>query len=65
LAEHLFQTRGIRVGKSAVQVFCRRHEIRPYRPTYRFLRGDPEEQAEARTELADLKRRRGRASGSC
>jgi transposase len=65
LAEHLYRTRGVRVGKSAMQVFCRRHEIRPYRPTYRFLRGDPGKQAVARGELAELKRGRDRASWSC
>jgi transposase len=65
LAEHLYRARGVRVGKSAMQVFCRRHEIRPYRPTYRFLRGDPEKQAVARGELAELKRGREPASWSC
>jgi transposase len=56
LADHLFQARGIRVQKSAVQVFCHRHDIRPYRPTYRFLRGDPARQAAAREDLAALKK---------
>ncbi len=65
LAEHLFRTRGIRVRKSAMQVFCRKHDIRPYRPTYRFLRGDAQEQARAREELAELKRGRRPASWSC
>jgi transposase len=65
LAGHLFRAKGIRVGKSAMQAFCRKHEIRPYRPTYRFLRGDPEKQAQAREELAELKRGRMRASWSC
>jgi transposase len=65
LAEHLFRAEGIRVRKSAMQAFCRRHEIRPYRPTYRFLRGDPEKQAVARQELADLKKGRMRASWCC
>jgi transposase len=65
LAEHLFRTHGVRVGKSAMQVFCRKHEIRPYRPTYRFLRGDPAKQAEAREELAELKRGRKPASWCC
>lgn len=65
LAEHLFRTHGIRVGKSAMQVFCRKHEIRPYRPTYRFLRGDPEKQAQAREDLAGLKKGRKPASWSC
>ena len=35
--------------------FCRQHGIRPYRPTYRLLRGDPVKQAEAKVELAELK----------
>jgi transposase len=65
LADHLFKARGIRVRKSAMQAFCRRHEIRPYRPTYRFLRGDPEKQAVARDELAALKKGRNPASWCC
>ena len=65
LADHLFRTRGIRVRKSAMQVFCRKHGIRPYRPTYRFLRGDPAKQATAREELAALKRGPITANWSC
>lgn len=65
LAEHLFRNRGIRVGKSAMQAFCRKHAIRPYRPTHRFPRGDPEKQAAARRELATLKKGRKPASSSC
>jgi len=65
LAGHLFRTRGVRVGKSAMQAFRRRHDIRPYRPTYRFLRGDPEKQAVARDELAELTRGRRRVGRSC
>ena len=45
-----------------MQVFCNRHGIRPYRPTYRFLRGNPAKQALAREELAALKKGRKRAS---
>lgn len=56
LADYLFSKRGIRVQKSAMQVFCHKHGIRPYRPTYRFLRGDPQKQATAREELAVLKK---------
>ena len=65
LADHLFKTKGIRVRKSAMQVFCRKHDIRPCRPTYRFLRGDPAKQAAAREDLAALKKRPRRASSSC
>ena len=65
LADHLFKARGILVRKSAMQVFCRKHGIRPYRPTYRFLRGDPAKQAAAREDLAALKKKPRRASSSC
>jgi transposase len=64
LADHLFKAKGIRVGKSAMQLFCRRQDIRPYRPTYRFLRGDPAKQATAREDLAALKKKRRQASSS-
>ena len=65
LADHLFKTKGIRVGKSAMQAFGAKHGIRPYRPTYRFLRGDPAKQAKAREEIATLKKGRKRANSSC
>ena len=65
LADHLLKTRGIRVGKSALQVFGAKHGIRPYRPTYRFLRGDPAKQAKGREEIADLKKGRRPATSSC
>jgi transposase len=55
LADHLRKSRGISASRSAMQRFCRKAGIRPYRPTYRFLRGDPVKQAEAREELADLR----------
>jgi transposase len=55
LADHLKKTHGITASRSAMQRFCRQHDIRPYRPTYRHLRGDPVEQAEAVEELADLR----------
>ncbi len=62
LAEHLFRTRGIRASRSAMQRFCRKLDIRVYRPTYRFLRGDPAKQAEAREDLAGLKKKPRRAN---
>jgi transposase len=55
LADHLFKVHGIRTSRSAMQRFCRRHGIRPYRPTYRHLRGDPVKQAVAAEELAELR----------
>ena len=65
LADHLHKSMGIRVQKSAMQVFCSRHGIRPYRPTYRFLRGDPAKQAAAREDLADLKKKPRPGRSSC
>jgi transposase len=64
LADHLYKTKGVRVQKSAMQVFCSRHGIRPYRPSYRFLRGDPVKQAAAREDLAALKKKRRPANSS-
>ena len=63
LATHLYQTTGIEVKRTAMRVFCQRHDIRPYRPTYRYLRGNPEKQqvAQDRTGGVKKKRRRGRA----
>jgi transposase len=57
LAAYLYHTSGIEVQRTAMRVFCQRHNIRPYRPTYHYLRGDPEEQRLAREELAALKKK--------
>jgi transposase len=65
LADHLFKTKGILVRKSAMQVFCHKHDIRPYRPTYRFLRGDKLKQAAAREDLAALKKKPRMVNSSC
>jgi len=65
LADHLLKTRGVRVGKSALRAFGAKHGVRPYRPTYRFLRGDPVQQATAREEIAALKKGRRPATSSC
>jgi hypothetical protein len=65
LATYLYQTTGIEVKRTAMRVFCQRHAIRPYRPTYRYLRGDPEKQQAARGELAALKKKRRRGSVCC
>jgi transposase len=55
LAHHLYQTHGIEVSETTMREFCHRLEIRPYRPTYRFLRPNPQKQEMARQELAELK----------
>ena len=52
-------------SRSAVQRFCAGIGIRPYRPTYRYLRGKPEKQARAKEELADLGNGRRPVNWSC
>jgi transposase len=56
LATHLYQTTGIAVRRTAMRDFCQRHGIRPYRPTYHYLRGDPQQPQAAREERAALKK---------
>jgi len=51
LAVSLSQATGIEVKRTAMRDCCQRHGIRPYRPTYRSRRGDPEEQRVARAEM--------------
>jgi transposase len=55
LADHLFKTKGNKASRSAMQRFCRKVGIRVYRPTYRFLRGNPEKQAQAKEDIKELK----------
>jgi transposase len=57
LAVQLYHTRGIALKRTAMRDFCLRHEIRPYRPTYRYLRGDPQRQGEAKAELGAMKKK--------
>lgn len=64
LADHLYKTHGVRTSRSAMHRFCSRLDIRPYRPTYRYLRGNPEKQAQAREDIAALKRGRRPANSS-
>ena len=65
LADYLFKAHGIQTSRSAVQRFCRKIAIRLYRPTYRYLRGDADEQAEAKEDIAGLKKKRRPARSSC
>ena len=65
LADHLFKTHGLRTSRSAMQRFCAKIGVRPYRPTYRYLRADPAKQEKAKQDLADLKKKRRRANSSC
>ena len=57
LADHLYQAHGLRVSRAAMERFCRKVGIRLYRPTYRYLRADPQQQAQAKQEQAELKKK--------
>jgi transposase len=65
LADHLKKTKGIQTSRSAVQRFCQKIDIRLYRPTYRYLRGNPAQQAQAKEDIAELKKKRSKARSSC
>jgi hypothetical protein len=65
LATHLYRLHGIAVSETAMREFCHRHGIRPYRPTYRFLRGDPDLQVAACQDLETFKKKPKRASACC
>ena len=56
LADHLLKAKGIRTSRPAVGRFCRKLGIRLYRPSYHYERGDPDKQAQAREDIAALKK---------
>src|SRR5438270_7792715 len=58
LADHLLKAKGIRTSRPAVGRFCRKLGIRLYRPSYHYERGDPDKQAQARQDIAELKKKR-------
>ena len=64
LADYLFKSHGIGTSRSAVQRFCQKIDIRLYRPTYRYLRGDPAKQGRAQEDLAGLKKSAGGRAGA-
>jgi transposase len=65
LADHLRKAKGVETSRSGVQRYCAKIDIRPYRPTYRYLRGDPAKQAKAKEDIADLKKKRRPARSCC
>lgn len=65
LATYVYQATGIEVKRTAMRDFCQRHSIRPYRPTYHYLRGDPQKQQAAREELAALKKKPTQGRACC
>ena len=65
LADHLLKTKGVRTSRPAVGRFCRKLGIRLYRPSYHYERGDPDKQAQARQDIAELKKKRRRTRSCC
>jgi transposase len=59
LATQLYRTHGLAVGASTMRAFCTNHGVRPYRPTYHYLKADPAQQTQARQDLQALKKGRG------
>jgi transposase len=65
LADHLLKAKGIRTSRAAVGRFCRKIGIRLYRPSYRYLRGDPIKQEQARQDIAALEKKPKQERSSC
>jgi transposase len=65
LATYLYQTTGLTVSETTMRTFCTKHGVRSYRPTYRYLKGDPDKQAAARQDLETLKKKPPPGSASC
>ena len=65
MADHLRKTHGIQTSRAAMGRFCRKLGIRLYRPSYRYLRGDPDEQAQARAEQAAWEKKPKRENSCC
>jgi transposase len=63
LAIYLYQVKGLTVSATTMRTFCQRHGVRPYRPTYQYLKANPAQQEIARHDLQALKKSRG--GGTC
>jgi transposase len=63
LAAYLYRIKGIAVSESTMRTYCTKHGVRPYRPTYHYLKADPARQAAAQQDLQALKKSRRRGAG--
>jgi transposase len=63
LAAYLYRIKGIAVSESTMRTYCTKHGVRPYRPTYHYLKADPARQAAAEQDLQALKKSRRRGAG--
>jgi transposase len=65
LATYLYQAKGLAVSVTTMRTFCQRHGVRPYRPTYQYLKADPAQPEAARHDLQALKKRPTRGNWCC
>jgi transposase len=65
LATQLSRSHGITASASTMRAFCTSYGVRPYRPTYRYLKADLVQQTMARQDLQALKKRPRRESLFC
>lgn len=65
LATYLYQTMGIAVSETTMRTFCTKHGVRPYRPTYHYLKGDADAQEAACQALDVLKKKPQPVNSSC
>jgi transposase len=63
LATYLYQMKGIAVSERTMRAFCTKHDVRPYRPTYQYLKGDPDQQEAARQDLETFKKKNDPSKG--
>jgi transposase len=56
LAAHLYRMKGLAVSESTMRTYCTKHGVRPYRPTYRYLKAAPARQAAAQQDLQTFKK---------
>jgi transposase len=60
LATYLYQTVGLSVSETTLRTFCTKHGVRPYRPTYQYLKGDPDKRQVAHQERKAFKKSHSR-----
>jgi transposase len=65
LKTYLYQQKGLTVSETTMRAFCVKHGVRPYRPTYVYLKGDPDQQERARQALEAFKKKPKLASSCC
>jgi hypothetical protein len=60
----LYQQQGLTVGETTLRTFCVKPGVRPSRPTSVDLKGDPQQQAQARQDL-DAFQKKPKPARSC